>query len=185
MADTARTFTNLVTNLFQDGQADDSITPQDLRDLIISMQSEHGGIYVSTPASTSIAVAGTAVKGAGTTTLFGETANKFDMPTDNRLRYTGTPTRTVKVSANISVELDTAIVSKLLTAKIYKNGALITGAVNQAFAPATTAKPVQISVDAMVSLALNDYVEVWVANEDSTDNVTIQKMTLVAESRLA
>lgn len=38
MADTIRTEADLLANLFQDGQADGSITAQDMRDLIVSMK---------------------------------------------------------------------------------------------------------------------------------------------------
>ena len=180
MVDTARTVTDLITNLFQDGQAAGSITPQDLRDLIVSMQAEHGGIYVSTPASTTIAVADTYVKGAGTTTLFGATANEFDMSTDNRLRYIGTPTRTALVNLSVGLELDTAIVDKALGIQLFKNGTLIPGTTARGWAAATTVKPTNISTSAMVELANNDYVEAWVANIDSTDNVTIRTMNMTA-----
>ncbi len=185
MADTARTITDLVTNLFQDGQAVDSITPQDVRDLIVSFQAEHGGIYVSTPASTAIAVAGTAVKAAGTTTLFGATANNFDMPADNRLRYIGTPTRTVLVTASLSISVNTAVLDKLLSVELFKTGSLITGAVNTGYAAQTTVKEVNIAVSAMVSLANNDYVEAFITNEDSTDDITVQKMTMTAIALVA
>ena len=94
MTDTSRTVSNLVTNLFQDGQAAGSITPQDLRDFIETTQGKQGSMYVSSPGSTTISVAGTYVEGtAGTWTLStAPTANEFDENTDGRLRYTGTPT---------------------------------------------------------------------------------------------
>jgi|GEM_PF-5981950 len=42
MADTVRTRSDLLTNLFQDGQADSSITEQDMRDFIISVVNRGG-----------------------------------------------------------------------------------------------------------------------------------------------
>tara|TARA_R100000781_G_scaffold370_2_gene577 strand:+ start:226 stop:462 length:237 start_codon:yes stop_codon:yes gene_type:complete len=54
MTDTSRTVSALVTNLFQDGQAAGSITPQDLRDLVETCQVKHGSIYLSTAGSTTI-----------------------------------------------------------------------------------------------------------------------------------
>lgn len=42
MADTVRTVTALLTTLFQNGQAADSITPQDMRDLIVSLAIQNG-----------------------------------------------------------------------------------------------------------------------------------------------
>ena len=156
-----------------------------MRDLLISMQAEHGGIYVSTPASTSIAVAGTAVKAAGTTTLFGASANKWDMSTNNRLRYIGTPTRSCAINASVSLSLNTAVADKLLSAQLFVDGVLVPGAINTGFAGATTVKEVNINVNAIISLATNSYVEVWVTNEDSTDNITMQKLTMTATSMVA
>ena len=42
MVDTVRTQTDLLTNLFQDGQAANAITAQDVRDLIVSMPANSG-----------------------------------------------------------------------------------------------------------------------------------------------
>lgn len=183
MADTPRTVTDLTTNLFQDGQAAGAITPQDVRDLIVSFQAEQGMIYVSTPATTTIAVAGTYVKAAGTTTLStAVTANKYDMPADNRLRYTGTPTRTVKVDVHAAIEVVTPIIDKQIGLQIFKNGSLVTGTTMSTFDGATALTPTMVSTTALVSLATNDYVEAWVTNIDSTDNVTVQQMVITAFS---
>ena len=179
MVDTARTVTDLNTNLFQDSQTS-GMSAQDMRDLIESFQAQHGGIYVSTPASTTISVADTFVKASGTTTLFGDTANDFDMSTDNRLRYTGAPTRTVLVACSCSLELNSAITDKTLGLSLYKDAALVTGTKVTGYAPATTAKTVNLVTFGFIELATNSYVEAWVSNVDSTDNVTVQKMVLLA-----
>lgn len=42
MADTIRSYSDLLTALFQDGQAAGAITPQDVRDLIVSIQDDVG-----------------------------------------------------------------------------------------------------------------------------------------------
>jgi hypothetical protein len=52
MVDTVRTVTSLLTTLFQDGQASGSITPQDLRDMIVSLASFIGHVRVVTAAGT-------------------------------------------------------------------------------------------------------------------------------------
>lgn len=43
MADTIRTQTDLLANLFQDGQSPGAITAQDIRDLIVSLRANQGG----------------------------------------------------------------------------------------------------------------------------------------------
>lgn len=183
MVDTSRTVSDLVTNLFQDGQAAGAITPQDMRDLIETCQTKQGSIYVSSAASTSIAVGGTYVEGAGTYTLStAPTANEFDMNANARLRYTGTPTVNCFFTASISLEIDTAVVDKELAIQIFKNGSLITGTTIVGFCPATTVNSVNLTTYAYASMATNDYVSIFVANIDSTDNVTIRNGNLFGQT---
>src|SRR5690242_19809445 len=68
MVDTVRTVTDITTNLLQDGQAAGSITPQDMRDAIVSSFA----IYATTQASSYTAVladVGTAVEMTSATSL--------------------------------------------------------------------------------------------------------------------
>ena len=137
---------------------------------------------MSTTASTTVAIAGTFVKAAGTTSTVGETANAFSMPSTNRIKYTGTPDRSVKIHASLSVQLDSAIVDKNLAISIYKNGSLITGSEIHGFAGATTAKPINLSSHVIISMSTNDFLEMYVSNIDSTDNITVTKMLFMAEA---
>ena len=61
----------------------------------------------------------------------------------------------------------------------------MTGSGNTGYAAQTTVKETCITTTAMVSLATNDYVEAWITNEDSTDDITIQKMTMTGISMVA
>jgi hypothetical protein len=183
MVDTSRTVTDLATNLFQDGQSAGAITPQDLRDFIETCQTKQGSMYVSTPASTSIAVAGTYVEGAGTYTLSTSPAsNEFDMNTNARLRYTGTPTVNCMFTASVSLEINTAIINKEFAVALHKNGALITGTKIVGFSPATTVNSVNLHTMGYASMATNDYISVFVANIDSTDNLTIRNAQVMGMS---
>ena len=59
MADSQRTLTDLLTNLFQDGQADGAISEQDMRDLIVSIgQPPRGGMFISSAIETDLNGAG-------------------------------------------------------------------------------------------------------------------------------
>lgn len=183
MTDTSRTVADLTTNLFQNGQAAGSITPQDLRDFIETCQTKQGSIYVSTPVSTSIAVAGTYVEGAGTYTLStSPTANEFDMSVNGRLRYIGTPTVNCMFTASASLEINTAIINKEFGIAIHKNGTLITGTKMLGFSPATTVNSVNIHTMGYASMATNDYISVFVTNMDSTDNLTIRNAQVMGMS---
>ena len=68
MPDTQRSKADILANLFQDGQTA-GITAQDMRDLIVSLTPDFAGLDFATPAATTISVAGTYVKAAGTTTI--------------------------------------------------------------------------------------------------------------------
>jgi hypothetical protein len=193
MVDTSRTVTDLTTNLFQDSQAAGSITPQDLRDFIESCQVKHGSIYITTAASTTIAAQANvdptsltnmvAVETAATYTLdTSPTANEFDMNTDGQLRYTGTPTVNVFFICNAMIEIDTAIVDKEVVLAVSKGGTIVSGAKTGGFTPATTVNSVPMTVFGITSMATNDYLNMWIGNVDSTDNLTCRMGSLTAHT---
>jgi len=183
MTDTSRTVSDLVTNLFQDGQSSGAITPQDMRDFIETCQTKQGSIYMSSPATTSISVAGTYVESAGTYTLStSPAANEFDMNANGRLRYTGTPTINCGFWASASLEMDSAAYNKELGIALYKNGSLVTGTKIVGFSPATTLNSVNLATMGYVSMSTNDYISIWVANMDSVDNFTLRNAQLMGMS---
>jgi hypothetical protein len=193
MADTSRTVTDMASNLFQDSQAAGSITPQDLRDFLETCQVKQGSIYVSTASATTIAGAANvtpssltnmvAIETAATFTLSTDpTANEFDMNTDGQLRYTGTPTTNVFFTASVMLEIVTSAVNKELVFAVTKNGTIVTGAKTGGFCPATTVNSVPMSISGYASMATNDYLNLWVGNVDSTDNVLARMAQLTAHS---
>jgi hypothetical protein len=138
-----------------------------------TLMSAYGQLHVSTSAATPIAVVDTYQKVAGTTTL--KSALAMDMPTDGRLRHTGSVSRPMLVEAAVSIEVDG---DATVTVTIAKNGTAdadvevtqecVAGAGAEAF-----------SVPYVGALDENDYVEVW-AKADDTVNVTATKLSLVA-----
>ena len=193
MADTSRTVTDMASNLFQDSQAAGSITPQDLRDLVETCQTKQGSIYVSTAAATTIAGQANvtansltnmvAVETGGTFTLStAPTANEFDMNTDGQLRYTGTPTVNVFFTASVMLEIVTSAVSKELVMAVTKGGTIVTGAKTGGLAPSVTVNSTPMSVSGFASMATNDYLNIFVGNVDSTDNVVARMAQLTAFS---
>ena len=195
MTDTSRTVSDLVTNLFQNSQAAGSITPQDLRDFIETTQTKQGSIYVSTAGATTIAGQANvtpnsltnmvAVETAATFTLStAPTANEFDMNTDGQLRYTGTPTTNVFFTASIMLEIVTAVVDHELVMAVTKNGTIVTGAKTGGFCPRVTTNSVPMSVSGFTSMATNDYLNIFVGNVDSTNNVVARMAQLTAHTIL-
>ncbi len=124
-----------------------------------------GNMYISSSALTVIASANTPVKVAGTTTA----SNLFrvTMPSNNTLTYKGTKTRTFMVICSISC--NAAGSSKFFTFSIAKNGVILTESKQKFKIISNTDQP-QVTISCTVSLATNDYVELWVENNtDGTD----------------
>jgi hypothetical protein len=172
---TARTSTDLKTNLFQDGQPKGSVNPLKIRDLIDSVKLPYMGVYISTPAETSIAVAGTAVKLTGTTTVTHQSADMDDNSVSNRIRYTGIPTRHFHVVAQATMSLASGTNQNIGIQVYHWDDSAGTGALlahSEARATIAGIAEFQITSHADAMLDTNDYIEIWVANETSTNNVT-------------
>ncbi len=183
MVDTSRTVSDLTTNLFQDGQAAGSITPQDLRDFVETTQVKQGSIYISSATATTIASTGVYVEAAGTWTLStSPTANEFDMNTNGRLRYTGTPTVNCMFMVTTSMQMASGTTSKECGLQLHKNGTLITGSTITRLSPATNNKPGNVTTVALASMSTNDYISIFVANIDGTENITVDNANLVGYS---
>lgn len=186
MTDTARTITAALA-LFQPESsfvpesgavgATPSITPQDLRDIIKSLTPSVGALYFSSAAATSVATQSVALKAAGTTAALGTATSDITVATTNRLTYTGTPTRTflVMASANITCAAD----AKLLRMHVASGGTVVTGAFVE-WTQILGATVYAVSCVALVSLATNGYVEIFLSNETDAEDMTVQDGQLVA-----
>jgi len=182
MVDTARTSADLLANLFQDGQAAGEITAQDLRDMILSVKPSHGGLSMDTPAATTIAVAGTYYKAAGTTVLDAVLQDFDDGPgMSNRLRYIGAPTRHVQVAASISMTCGGS--NQVVGFQLAKNGTVLPNTVAKRKV-GTGADIGNMTLLADVNMATDDYFEIWVTNETSTSVVTVEHIHLHAIGHL-
>lgn len=178
MADTKRTKADLLTNLFQDGQAAGAITAQDMRDLLVTLSPSNGAFSRDAAAVTTISAAGTYVKASGTTTLDTD-AEDFDDAggTNNRLRYTGAPARHVNVVATLSVTCASS--NQVLGFKLAKNGVLIDSTVvRDKLGSGSDIRA--LALTAIVDLETNDYIELWLTNETSTGAVTVEEICLTA-----
>ena len=122
-----------------------------------------GGLYFSTPANTTLAAA-TPAKASGTTAAMG-TANEFTVSTTNRLTYTGTTARHFLVNAALQAE--TVSGAETCQFYLYKNGSAITG--SMITREVSNNDIGAIAVNALVSLAQNDYVEIWLASTGGDD----------------
>jgi hypothetical protein len=175
MADTLRTESYLLASLFQDGQAANSITPQDMRDLIVSIRPGFGECSMQSNATaTTISSSGTYYKVAGTTALSGNEYLIGDGSASNRLKYTGTPTRLALINATIVFQA--ASNNKNISFKLYlyddsgASGAVI----DESFITHSYDGSLHtMHIQGSAMMATNDYIEIHVANNTDTANVTV------------
>lgn len=180
MAETQRTkdgFVNASTGIWKNNTAGD-ISPQDLRDALESLDLSCGSMYVSTPAATTISTVSTWTKVAGTTTS--GILNRFDMPANNRLRYTGSPD--VRLIGQISVSFAPAAASKTLELAAYHyddsgaSGSIITASKQRIAWPASTDIMHATVLVEVANMSQNDYIELHVQNTTDSENATVTYM---------
>jgi hypothetical protein len=172
MVDTVRTLSALQTLLADNTTAD--ISPQDLRDFLVSAEPHYGSMYFSTPAATTPGGTGTPLKALGTTTSV--SLRNFTMPASNRLTYGGAEPR--HCSINASVSFITGGTNQLIALHLYhwddsaSSGAVLAHSeVNRLVGTGSDEGATGLAGD--VTLDTNDYIELWVENETSTNDITI------------
>lgn len=165
MPDTQRTKSSLATLLADNTSGD--ISAQDQRDFLETMDGAYGHIWFSSETGTTPAGAGTALKALGTTTS--QTLKNFTMPSNNRLTYTGDPT--VPVFVRFFGYYSVATAADICTVRIAKNDSVLSP---QVFSePSGNAILTPIQIEASTTLDTDDYVELWLTNEDGTNAVTV------------
>ena len=123
--------------------------------------------------ATTIASVGVSVKVAGTTTSSSVT-QKFTN-TDNRATYIGSLTRFFKVTATLSLESGN---NNQVGCYIAKNGTVL----NESEVYGTTSgsgRAENIVVQTLVQLSENDYIEIFVENDTSTNNITVTDLNVI------
>lgn len=174
--DTIRAMTDLLT-LWADNTIG-AISPQDGRDFILSMKNPHGSLMLTTPAATTIAVPGTFYKAAGTTQLSTQTDHYLvDQPVNNRLRYTGTTVRHFHIVATLG--MTTTGTNDVLGLAIAKNGVVLDHSKTRRFV-GSGADIGSTAIHADTSLNTDDYLEVFVTNENAAVTVTLQTLYMFA-----
>jgi hypothetical protein len=169
MVDTVRTVAALQALLANNTTGD--ISAQDLRDFLVSASPPHGTMYRNVASATTISVIGTYYKMAGTTTA--GNLKDFDMPVDGRLRYTGAAAKHCHIV--ISVSFTVAGNNDVVGLKCAKNGTVMDESVQRRFVgTGTDIGSTAVHADAMLST--NDYLELWVANETATENITVDEL---------
>lgn len=175
MVDTQRNkddFTNATTGIFKDNAAGD-ISAQDIRDFVESTHLNYGSLYFSTSATTNILSSLTWTKAAGTTTAVN--LRGFDMPADNRLRYTGTTS--VHVHGVISLSSSTVNANKDILYGVYyyddsaASGSVLAHSILERSHGTSDIGAIALHFDQM--LDTNDYVELHVQNQSDASDLEI------------
>ena len=176
MAQTQRTLAALLAVLPDNSVG--NVSAEDVRDIVETLRPDRGTVYVSTPIETVIATVSVPVKALGTTTLESTPAAKnFDMPVSNRLRYIGTAARAVNVQ--IAASMTTAASNKEVALHVAKNGAVIVSSFMER-KTGTSSDKGSAPTFANVDMSNGDYVELFVSNETDNTNLTIERMTMIA-----
>jgi hypothetical protein len=128
----------------------------------------YGQLYFSATAETTIAVAGTYVKMAGTTTS--DSLNGITMPQNNRLQNNSGTTRVFQVMGRADIIDGSG--NKNIAIKLAKNGVLIDP--TESNGETTNNVAAHATINWIVSLATGEYVEIWATNKSDTSSITAQ-----------
>jgi hypothetical protein len=118
--------------------------------------------------ATTIATQSTAVKVAGTWVV--QTESNFTGNTTGRLTYTGSTTEVVSASVSITFS-HAGSGTDNLAVYIAKNGSVLTG--SKLTRAVTGSARGNVGTFFNVSMATSDYLEVFVANDSDTSNITV------------
>lgn len=128
----------------------------------------YGQLYFSATAETTIAVAGTYVKLAGTTTS--DSLNGITMPQNNRLQNNSGTTRVFQAMARTDIIDGSG--NKAIGIKLAKNGVPIDP--TESNGETTNNVGAHAIINWIVSLASGDYIEIWATNNSDTSSITAQ-----------
>lgn len=132
-----------------------------------------GNMYVSVPTATTFAATNTPVKVLGTTTS--TNLYRVTSPTNNRLTYSGSKTRSFNVSCSMSITQPSS--NRYFSFYIAKNGVVIPES-RQDVKVVNSTDQVSLTLGCRALMAPGDYIEVWVANQTATSDVTVQTLNL-------
>jgi hypothetical protein len=133
-----------------------------------------GQVYMQGNATaTVIASTATPVLVAGTWTV--DLSTNATCTTAGRITYTGTTTQVLTINAALS--LDPASGSNQnLQVYLYKNGSAIAG--SRIEAKVNNGEHLAVPLVYQISMATNDYIEIYVQNSTATNNITVSRAVL-------
>lgn len=147
-----------------------NITPSMVRDLIESCIPSMGGMHFDDPGTTTtITDVDEFVKAENASTI--HSAYRFSQPQNNRLQYDGDVACRSAITATLSFTC--AANNQVLAFAIAVNGVISDASIIRT--KVTTGTDVKaVTITAHPTLEPGDYVEVWVANDTSVANITLE-----------
>jgi len=136
-----------------------------------------GFLYKSGASSATTLTVNTWTKAAMTTTL-SSVSERIDMPTNNRLRYTGI--RDVITSVSGSLSITSASNNQTFEVGIYRNGVLDADSVIPVILTGPSVSD-RMSIGTLESLSTDDYLELYIRNTTGSNNATIDAFQFTVE----
>lgn len=131
--------------------------------------------------ATTITSSSTPVKVAGDTTA-SALSSYFDVATtDNRAIYTGAIQGIYKVTVMGQLTTDSDDDEESVCMLIAKNGTTLPESQGSVTTGEEDDSTGHFGIQALTSLATNDYLEVFVSNEQSTENITVEYLSVIVE----
>jgi len=154
------------------------ISPEDIRDVVVSLFPSRGQIDLTAQATTTFALTDTWYKLAGTTALdltLGQ--DGFSQAANNELRATKAVNQVLLITAN--VELVCGSNNKTFGLTFAKNGVAIEN-IHISAILSDSNEGYGFSITGLLPVAQNDIISVYVRNETDTTSVTATNLTLSA-----
>ena len=170
MADTQRTLAELLA-LFANNTTG-NISPQDMRDLIVSLRPSGGGLYKSGAAVATVIDTVNVAKLVNIEATGINYGINFTPTTAGRLTYIGTIPKFVFVHSTIAF---TAGNNKLISFRIAVNGVSIPESRMPRFV-SNGADVGALALEWSIEIQPNDYIEVFVVNETDDSDVTVEAL---------
>lgn len=176
MAETPKVLSALLAQLPDNTTG--NISPEDIRDVVVSLFPSRGQIDLTASAATTFAASNTWTKLAGTTALDATLGQDgFSQYANNELQATKAVNQVLLCVAN--VELTCASNNKNFGVTFAKNGTPIsTFHVSQRMD--VGGSPYAYSFTALIPTAQNDIISIYARNETDTTSVTATNLTLSA-----
>lgn len=177
MADTQRSLSAILALLADNTSGD--ISPQDVRDTVISLRNRIAGISVAAAAAAAVTISDTTTYfeiTAPTWTLDANGDADFDQSDGNgRLTYLGAADVRARINATLS--FTSAANDQVLHFRVMKNGTTVAATEVQVKAGTGTYQ-ITIPLVALLVLATGDNISLSVRNETSAANITVKVAAL-------